>query len=182
MSAPLRIAVAGLGTVGAGTVSVLRDNADVLAARCGRSIDVVAVSARDRTKDRGIDLSGLDWADDPVALAEADCDVIVELIGGEDGPALALVQRALEKGRGVVTANKALIAHHGDALARIAEANNAPLAFEAAVAGGIPILKSLREGLAANRISRVTGILNGTCNYMLSDMRQTGAPFDEVLA
>ena len=182
MSAPLRIAVAGLGTVGAGTVSVLRDNAELLSARCGRAIDVVAVSARARAKDRGIDLSGLAWEDDPVALADVDCDVVVELIGGEDGPALALVQGALERGRGVVTANKALIAHHGDALARIAEANLAPLAFEAAVAGGIPILKSLREGLAANSISRVTGILNGTCNYMLSDMRATGAPFDEVLA
>ena len=182
MSAPLRIAVGGLGTVGVGTVSLLRENAALLSVRCGCAIEVVAVSARDRAKDRGIDLAGLEWVDDPVALANTECDVVVELIGGEDGPALALVEQALERGKAVVTANKALIAHHGEALASIAEANDAPLAFEAAVAGGIPILKALREGLAANRVSRVTGILNGTCNYMLSDMRATGAPFDKVLA
>ena len=182
MTAPLRIAVAGLGTVGAGILSLLAVNAPLLAARCGRALEVVAVSARDRAKDRGIDLAGLAWVEDAVALAEVDCDVVVELIGGADGPALALVEGALARGRAVVTANKALIAHHGDALARLAEANGVALAYEATVAGGIPVVKALREGLAANRITRVTGILNGTCNYMLSNMRDTGRAFATVLA
>jgi homoserine dehydrogenase len=182
LSGVLRIAVAGLGTVGAGTIRLLQTNREVLTARCGRSLEVVAVSARDRAKDRGLDLSGIAWVDSAPALAEAECDVVVELIGGADGPALELVRAALERGKPVVTANKALIAHHGAALAELAEGNGAALAFEAAVAGGIPIVKALREGLAANRLSRVYGILNGTCNYMLSDMRETARPFAEVLA
>lgn len=182
MSAPLRIGIAGLGTVGAGTLKLLRDNRSLLAARCGRPLDVVAVSARDRGKDRGVALDGIAWVDDAAALAESDIDVAVELIGGAGGTALDLVWRALGRGVDVVTANKALIAHRGGALAERAEANGADLRFEAAVAGGVPIVKALREGLAANRLSRVYGILNGTCNYMLTDMRETGRPFDVVLA
>jgi len=181
MTAPIKIAIAGLGTVGAGTVQVLRKNHALLAARCGRGFELVAVSARDRARDRGISLNDAAWVDDATALADTDADVVIELIGGSDGPALDLVRNALAKGKAVVTANKALIAHHGHELATLAESNGAPLAFEAAVAGGIPIVKALREGLAANQITRVYGILNGTCNYMLSDMRDTGRAFDTVL-
>jgi homoserine dehydrogenase len=180
---PLKIAIAGLGTVGAGTLRLLRQNADLLARRAGRALIVTAVAARNRTRDRGIDLSGLRWEADPVALAAAaDVDVVVELIGGSEGTARALVTAALEHGKHVVTANKALIAQHGTALARLAEEKGAALAFEAAVAGGIPVLKALREGLAANNVQRIYGILNGTCNYVLTTMRESGREFDDVLA
>ncbi len=177
----LRIGIAGLGTVGAGVVRLLQENAGAVAAHAGRPIAVTAVSARDPSRDRGVALSGLRWVDDPVALATApDVDVVVELIGGSEGPARALVQAALANGRPVVTANKALIAVHGAGLA--AEAGTTPLAFEAAVAGGIPVIKALREGLAANRISRVAGILNGTCNYILTAMHTHKQEFAAVLA
>ena len=180
---PLASAVAGLGTVGAGVLRLLRDNAEVVAARAGRPIAVTAVSARDRARDRGVSLSGLRWYDDPVALAaDPKVDVVVELIGGSDGPARALVEAALRAGRPVVTANKALLAVRGAALAELAEAREVPLAFEAAVAGGIPAIKAVREGLAANRIQRVAGILNGTCNYILTTMREHRREFAEVLA
>lgn len=182
MSDPLKVAVAGLGTVGAGTIQVLSTHADQIAARCGRAIHVTAVSARDRSKDRGIDLSPYTWFDDPVALAaQADADVIVELIGGSSGTALDLTNAALSAGRHIVTANKALIAEEGAALALRAEAAGVGLAYEAAVAGGIPVIKALREGLAGNSISRVLGILNGTCNYILSTMEETGRDFADVL-
>ncbi len=184
--------MAGLGTVGAGTLRLLQDNADLIAARAGRRVAVTAVSARDRGRERGVDLSGLQWFDDPVAMArEAEADVVVELIGGSEGPAKALVEAALTAGRHVVTANKALLAHHGTALAGRAEQVGRTIGYEAAVAGGIPIIKGLREGLAANRLSRVYGILNGTCNYILTQMAgdheaggnpQGGQDFDEVLA
>ena len=178
----LRIAIAGLGTVGAGTLTLLRDQAALLAQRCGRPLKVVAVSARDRDKNRGVDLAGLKWYDDPVAMArDADAEVVVELIGGSDGAARALCETALDARRHVVTANKALLAHHGTALARKAEAVGVTLSFEAAVAGGVPIVKALREGLAANRIQRIYGILNGTSNYILTGMRGTGRPFLKVL-
>ncbi|WP_337996253.1 homoserine dehydrogenase [Oleispirillum naphthae] len=181
--APLKVAVAGLGTVGAGVLKLLRGNAAGIAARAGRPITVTAVSARNRGKDRGVPLAGFAWFDDPVAMArEADADVVVELIGGANGPAKATVEAAFAAGRSVVTANKALLAHHGGELAAQAEAKGAALAFEAAVAGGIPIVKGLREGLAANRIGRVVGILNGTCNYILTTMRETGRDFADVLA
>jgi len=181
--APLKVAVAGLGTVGAGVLKLLRGNAAEIAARAGRPVTVTAVSARNRGKDRGVPLTGLAWFDDPVAMArEADADVVVELIGGANGPAKATVEAAFAAGRSVVTANKALLAHHGGELAAQAEAKGAALAFEAAVAGGIPIVKGLREGLAANRIGRVVGILNGTCNYILTTMRETGRDFADVLA
>ncbi|PZW45836.1 homoserine dehydrogenase [Humitalea rosea] len=183
MTRPLAIGIAGLGTVGAGVMTVLRDNADLISARAGRAIAVTAVSARDRTRDRGVSVAGLRWYDDPVALAaDPGVDVIVECIGGSEGPARALVEAALAAGRPVVTANKALMATHGAALAALAEQRGVPLAFEAAVAGGIPAIKAIREGLAANRLSRVTGILNGTCNYILTSMREKGREFAEALA
>ncbi|HUZ63956.1 MAG TPA: homoserine dehydrogenase [Acetobacteraceae bacterium] len=183
MTRPVSVAVAGLGTVGAGVLTLLRDNADVVNARAGRPIAVTAVSARDRGRDRGVPIGGLRWFDDPVALAaDPAVDVVVELIGGADGPARALVQAAIAAGKPVVTANKALLAVHGAELATAAEAAGVPLAFEAAVAGGIPVIKALREGLAGNRIGRVSGILNGTCNYILTVMRERGREFSDVLA
>jgi len=183
MTRPLSVAVAGLGTVGAGVLKLLRDNADIVAARAGRPIAVTAVSARDRSKDRGVPVGGLRWYEDPVALAaDANVDVIVELIGGSEGPAKALVEAAIAAGKPVVTANKALLAVHGAELAASAELQGVPLAFEAAVAGGIPVIKAIREGLAGNRISRIAGILNGTCNYILTQMRERGREFAEVLA
>jgi homoserine dehydrogenase len=183
-AAPLRIGVAGLGTVGAGLVRLLQANADVVAARAGRPVVVAAVSARDRGRDRGgLDLGGANWREDPAALAaEPGLDAVVELIGGSEGPARRLVEAALRAGRPVVTANKALLAVHGAELAELAAAKGVPLAFEAAVAGGIPAIKALREGLAANRIGRVAGILNGTCNYILTAMREQRRGFAEVLA
>ena len=183
MSRPLSVAVAGLGTVGGGVLKLLRDNADIVTARAGRPIAVTAVSARDRTKDRGVSIAGLRWYEDPVALAaDPAVDVVVELIGGADGPARQLVEAAIAAGKPVVTANKAMLAVHGAAIAAQAEAAGVALAFEAAVAGGIPVIKALREGLAGNRISRVAGILNGTCNYILTQMRERGREFAEVLA
>jgi homoserine dehydrogenase len=182
MTRPLAVGVAGLGTVGAGLVRLLRDNADCIAARAGRPITVVAVSARDRARDRGVPVSGLHWYDDPVGLAaDPNVEVVVEAMGGSDGPALALVQAALAARRPVVTANKALLAVHGAALAVLADRHGTTLAFEAAVAGGIPAIKCLREGLAANRVTRVAGILNGTCNYILTSMRERGREFADVL-
>jgi homoserine dehydrogenase len=183
MTRPLSVALAGLGTVGAGVLTLLRQNADIIAARAGRPIAVTAVSARDRARDRGLSLAGLHWFDDPTGLAhDPAVDVVVEAIGGADGPARATVQAAIAAGKAVVTANKALLAIHGATLAAQAEEAQVPLAFEAAVAGGIPVIKALREGLAANRISRVAGILNGTCNYILTVMRERGREFADVLA
>lgn len=183
MTDRLRIGIAGLGTVGAGTVQLLRQGADAIALRTGRRIEVVAVSARDRRRDRGLDLAAMRWHDDPRALAaDDDVDVVCELIGGSEGPALDLAMAALERGRPVVTANKAMLALHGERLASLAERQGVPLCFEAAVAGGIPVVKALREGLAANHVTRVTGILNGTSNYILSVMRETGRDFADVLA
>jgi homoserine dehydrogenase len=180
---PLKIAVAGLGTVGAGTLQLLQAHAAALAVRAGRQIVVTAVSARDRDRDRGVDLAGVRWCDDAVALAAiSEIDVVVELIGGADGVARRVVEEALARRKHVVTANKALMAEHGTALAGMAEAQGVALAFEAAVAGGIPIIKTLREGLAGNRLSRVYGILNGTTNYILTTMRESGRDFAEVLA
>ncbi len=183
MTRPLSIGIAGLGTVGGGVVTMLRQNADLIAARAGRPIAVTAVSARDRNRDRGVPLTGLRWYEDPVALAsDPGVDVVVEVIGGSEGPARALVEAAIANGKPVVTANKALLAVHGAAIAAAAEKANVALAFEAAVAGGIPVIKALREGLAGNRITRVAGILNGTCNYILTVMRERGREFAEVLA
>lgn len=182
MAAPLTIGIAGLGTVGAGVVRLLSENGDLVAARAGREIFVKAVSARDKSRDRGVDLEGLRWYDDPLALAaDPEIDAVIELIGGSEGTALDLTREALSAGKAVITANKALLAHHGTELARLAETNGTTIGYEAAVAGGIPIVKALREGLAANDITRVYGILNGTCNYILTSMRETGRGFAEVL-
>ena len=183
MSEPLRIALAGLGTVGGGVIRLIEANADLIARRAGRRIEVVAVSARDRSKDRGVDMSRYVWEDDMAAMAHRDdIDVVVELVGGSDGPALALARNALSRGKDLVTANKAMIAHHGLELAALAEQADAALKFEAAVAGGIPVIKGLKEGIAANEVHRVYGILNGTCNYILSTMEDTGRDFSDVLA
>ncbi len=178
---PLKIAIAGLGTVGAGVVKLLADNAPEITARAGRPIEVVAVSARSKGKDRGIDLSKVQWVDIPQALADVNADAVVELMGGEGDPAYGLVKKSLGNGKAVVTANKALLAHHGVELAQIGEDKNSPLLFEAAVAGGIPIIKMLREGLAANKLNKLYGILNGTCNYILTTMEATGRDFGDVL-
>ena len=183
MKSPLRIGIAGLGTVGAGVVKLLAEHGRLLALRGGRPLKIVAVSARSKAKKRDIDLSGLRWEKDPMALATApDIDVVVELIGGSGGVARRLVQKALASGKHVVTANKALLAMHGAELAAAAEKKQSILAFEAAVAGGIPIIKALREGLVGNRVKRLYGILNGTCNYILTTMRETGRDFNVVLA
>ncbi|HYC03207.1 MAG TPA: homoserine dehydrogenase [Azospirillaceae bacterium] len=183
MSQPLKVAVAGLGTVGAGVLKILQAQADLLEQRTGRRIVVTAVSAREQRRDRGVDLSAVRWYQDAALMAaDPEIDVVLELIGGSDGIAKAVVETALENRRHVVTANKALLAHHGGRLAQMAESRGLTLAFEAAVAGGIPVIKGLREGLAANRIREVHGILNGTCNYILTEMRTTGREFSEVLA
>lgn len=183
MSTAMRVGIAGLGTVGAGTVSLLQENAALIAARSGRPIVITAVSARDKNKNRGLALEGIKWVDDATELAQDDqVDVVVELMGGSEGPARILVESALQRGKPVVTANKALIAHHGVVLAALAESNNVMLAFEAAVAGGIPIIDVLRNGLAANHFKRIAGILNGTCNYILSTMKSESRDFDDVLA
>ena len=183
MAQPLRIALAGLGTVGAGVIRLLEANSGLIERRAGRPIAIAALSARERHKDRGVDLRPYTWDDDTTALAaRPDVDVVVELIGGSDGPALTLARNALAHGKGLVTANKAMIAHHGLELAQAAEAAGVALRFEAAVAGGIPVIKGLREGAAANALQRVYGILNGTCNFILSTMEDTGRDFADVLA
>jgi len=182
MENPLKIGIAGVGTVGASLVNVLNNKQNALANRCGRPIDVAAFSARSRDKDRGCDLTGAEFFDDPVKLAQSGIDVFVELIGGEDGAALESVRAALKSGKHVVTANKALLARHGVELAALAEENGLILNFEAAVAGGIPIIKTMREALSANDITRVYGILNGTCNYMLTRMENEGISFEDCLA
>lgn len=182
MNAPLRIGIAGLGTVGAGTLGLLAQHSELIANRCGRPLEVTAVTARDRRKNRPVDISKLRWFDDPLALAgEPGIDVVVELIGGADGPAKAIIERAIGAGKHVVTANKALLAHHGTALARSAEAAGVTIGYEASVAGGIPVIKALREGLAGNAVTSVYGILNGTCNYILTAMRESGRSFDAIL-
>lgn len=182
-SAPLRLGIAGLGTVGIGTLKILERHGASFADRLGRTIQVTAVSAQDATRDRGVDLSAYAFETDARALATRDdVDVVVEVIGGSEGIALELVEAALANGKSVVTANKALVAIHGTKLARLAEDNNVALNYEAAVAGGIPIIKTMREGVAANAINRVYGIMNGTCNYILSQMESSGRAFADVLA
>jgi homoserine dehydrogenase len=182
MTSPLRIAIVGLGTVGVGVIQLIEQNRDIITRRAGRPIEIAAVSARDRSKNRGTDISAYRWMDDMTAIATSpDVDVVVEVIGGSDGPALTLAREALGAGKSFVTANKAMIAHHGLELAIIAEKAELALKYEAAVAGGIPVIKGLREGVAANRIDRVYGILNGTCNYILSAMEKDGRDFADVL-
>ncbi len=183
MTEALHVGIAGLGTVGASVVRIIADRKEMLERECGRPITITAVSARDRNRDRGIALSGMRWFDDASALAVSDeIDVFVELIGGEDGVALDSVTKALKAGHHVVTANKALLARHGFDLAKIAEDRGVLLNYEAAVAGGIPVIKPMRESLSANTISRIYGILNGTCNYILTRMEDEGISFEECLA
>ena len=182
MAAPLKVGLAGLGTVGANVVRLIARQRDALAARCGRPIEVAAVTARSRGKDRGLDMAGLRWIESPVLLAkDPGIDVFVELMGGEGDPAKSAVEAALAAGKSVVTANKALLARHGIALAALAERHHVALNFEAAVGGAIPIVKTLREGLAGNALARVYGILNGTCNYILTRMEQEELTFAECL-
>ncbi|HHZ10376.1 MAG TPA: homoserine dehydrogenase [Rhizobiales bacterium] len=183
MAEALRVGIAGLGTVGASVARLLATKASELTRQCGRDIVVSAVSARSRGRDRGVDLSGATWFDDPVEMAKsAPIDVFVELIGGDEGAARASVKAALDAGRHVVTANKALLAKHGVALAEVAEKKGVLLNYEAAVAGGIPVIKTMREALAGNSVTRVFGILNGTCNYILTRMEAEGLSFDACLA
>ncbi len=181
MNAPLKIGIAGLGTVGTSVFELLEENAALLAARLERPVTVTAVSARSK-KDRGLNLEHVKWHDDPVALADdPGVDVVVELMGGAQGAAFDLIKRALENGKPVVTANKALLAARGGEIFQLLKSGKSTLSYEAAVAGGIPAIKTLREGLAANRINAVYGILNGTCNFILSQMRSTGGKFEDVL-
>ena len=181
MTTPLRLGIAGLGTVGVGVVRIVEKHADLLAARCGRTIEITAVSARSKDKDRGIDLSAYAWEDDPTALAQReDVDIYVELMGGHEGPAKDSIEAALAAGKDVVTANKALLAIHGQALAENAEAQGLAIRYEAAVAGGIPVIKALTEGLAGNGIKRVMGVMNGSCNYILTRMESAGLSYQEV--
>jgi len=183
MTDPLRLGIAGLGTVGVGVVKIVQRQANLLSQRCGRPVEITAVSARSRDRDRGVTLSRYAWEDDPVALARrADVDVFVELMGGADGPAKAATEAAIAAGKDVVTANKAMLALHGQALAEAAEAAGRVLRFEAAVAGGIPVIKALTEGLAGNAIDRVMGVMNGTCNYILTRMDSAGLSYAEAFA
>src|SRR6201991_5130321 len=182
MVAPLRVGIAGLGTVGAEVVRLIEQQKRVLSTRCGRGVRVVAVSARSKVKKRSVDLSGVEWAKNALAIAnDPRVDVFVELMGGSGDPAFSAIEAALKSGKSVVTANKALIAKHGVRLAKAAEKNGGALNYEAAVAGGIPIIKTLREGLAGTSVNRVYGILNGTCNYILTRMEHEGLSFDECL-
>ena len=182
MSAALRVGIAGLGTVGAGVVKIVQEQGALLQARSGRSIEVTAVSARSKSKDRGIDLSNVAWVDDAAALAARDdVDVVVEVIGGHEGVAKQLCSDALSNGKHVVTANKALVAHHAKGLCQLANDNNVSLWFEASTAGGTPIISMIREGLTANNFSQVAGILNGTCNFILTTMEKTGRDYEDVL-
>ncbi|MGB8812996.1 MAG: homoserine dehydrogenase [Paracoccaceae bacterium] len=181
MAAPLRLGLAGLGTVGIGVVKIVQNHADLLALRSGRRVVITAVSARDRTKNRDADLSGYAWETDPVALARRDdVDVFIEVMGGSEGPARDATEAAIAAGKDVVTANKALLAHHGHALALAAESAGRVIRFEAAVAGGIPVIKALTEGLAGNQLRRVMGVMNGTCNYILTRMQSAGLPYAQV--
>lgn len=182
MAQALRIGIAGLGTVGVGALKILTQRKAELALAAGRPIEVVAVCSRDRNKDRGVDLSGMAWFEDSVALAASPAiDVFVELMGGEGDPARTAVKTALKARKHVVTANKALLAKEGARFARLAEKKGVSLGFEPAAAGGIPVIKALRESLAANRVQRVSGIMNGTCNYILSRMEAEGLTFAECL-
>src|SRR5690348_2512228 len=183
MVAPLKVGLAGLGTVGAAVIDLIGRERAALAARCGRAIEVVAVTARSKAKKRAINVSKLKWVRDPLALAtDPDIDVFVELMGGAGDPAKSAIQAALAAGKSVVTANKALLARHGLALAAIAEKQHVALNFEAAVGGAIPVVKTLREGLAGNAFARISGILNGTCNYILTRMEREKLSFADCLA
>jgi homoserine dehydrogenase len=181
MTSPLRLGIAGLGTVGVGIVRIVQQHAALLETRAGRPIVINAVSARSKTKNRDVDLSGYDWEEDPVVLAQrADIDVFIEVMGGHEGPAKDATEAAIASGKDVVSANKALLATHGQALAEAAEIAGQVIRFEAAVAGGIPVVKALTEGLAGNEITRVMGVMNGSCNYILTRMQDAGLSYEAV--
>ena len=183
MTKPLRLGIAGLGTVGVGVIKIIQEKLSTLEARTGKKIIISAVTARSKTKQRGIDLTPYQWEKDPVSLAKRDdVDIFIELIGGHDGVSKEAVEVAIRQGKDVVTANKALLAHHGHQLALKAEENGSILRFEAAVAGGIPVIKSLTEGLAGNSINRIMGVMNGTCNYILTRMESSGLSYEEVFS
>lgn len=183
MSDAFKIGIAGLGTVGTGIIQILQKHGDAINARAERPVEIVAVSARTKNKKRDVDVSAYEWVDQPIDLAtRADIDCVIEVMGGEAGDALTLVRTALENGKHVITANKAMLAHHGLELAKLAEEKDLALSYEAAVAGGIPVIRALREGLSPNEIQAVYGILNGTCNYILTQMRESGRSFDDVLS
>ena len=183
MSTPLRLGIAGLGTVGTGVVKIVQRQAALLSARCGREITISAVCARTRDRDRGIRLSDYVWEDDPLALAvRDDVDVFVELMGGSEGTAKDAVEAAINAGKDVVTANKAMLAMHGQSIAELAESKGVSVRYEAGIAGGIPIVKALSEGLAGNEITRVMGVMNGTCNYILTRMQDAGLDYQTVFA
>ncbi|WP_411958017.1 homoserine dehydrogenase [Paracoccus homiensis] len=181
MSSPLRLGIAGLGTVGIGVVKIVQKHADLLGKRSGREITITAVSARDQRKNRDADLSSYRWESDPMAVATADdVDVYVELIGGDSGIAKDSIEAALRSGKDVITANKALLATHGQELAELSESLGRLIRFEAAVAGGIPIIKAMTEAMAGNSVNRVMGVMNGTCNYILTRMESAGLPYEAV--
>ncbi len=178
----MKIGIAGVGTVGVGVIKILQQHTRLLNDKADANFEIVAVSGRDRTKSRPVSLEGMTWYDNAVDLArDPDVEMVLELIGGSEGVARDLCLTAIEEGKPVVTANKALLAVHGTELARLAEEKGVALNYEAAVAGGIPIVKAMREGLAGNSISRVYGILNGTCNYILTEMEETGGDFNDIL-
>ncbi|MBT7605596.1 MAG: homoserine dehydrogenase, partial [Kordiimonadaceae bacterium] len=182
MSSPLKVAIAGLGNVGVGVVKILEQHKKLIADRAGREIFITTVCARNRAADRGIDISAYAWAEDVRKISDSDdVDIVIELIGGEGGVAFDIAKNTLNKSKSLVTANKAMIAHRGAQLAELAQKNNVALRFEAAVAGGIPIIKIVGEGLAGNALNLVYGIMNGTTNYMLSQMESRGLTYREIL-
>ncbi len=182
MSETFKIAIAGLGTVGAETVRLIQENRSLIHDRTGKKVEIFAVSAKNKNKDRGIDLSGVEWVEDPLDLPDReDIDAVIELIGGAEGPAKQLAEKSIEAQKPLITANKALLATHGMAIAEKADKNKVPVFYEAAIAGGIPVVKTIRESFAGNRLTGIFGILNGTCNYILSEMTETGRSFDDVL-
>ena len=183
MARTINIAIAGLGTVGAETYRLITEESDFLKARSSANFNVVAVSAKSKDKKRDVDLTGVEWIADCRDIADIDnIDVVIELVGGSEGVAKELVEKAITNGKSVITANKALVATHGNNIGELVAKHDVMFGYEAAVAGGIPIIKTIREGLASNRIGKIYGILNGTCNYILSVMRETGQEFEDILA
>ncbi|MDC3080029.1 homoserine dehydrogenase [Rhodospirillaceae bacterium] len=183
MARTINIAIAGLGTVGAETYRIITEESDFLKARCSAKFNVLAVSAKTRDKKRDVDLTGAEWITDCRDIADIDnIDVVIELVGGSEGVAKELVEKSITNGKSVITANKALVATHGNNIGELVAKHDVMFGYEAAVAGGIPIIKTIREGLASNRIGKIYGILNGTCNYILSVMRETGQEFEDILA
>ena len=183
MARTINIAIAGLGTVGAETYRIITEESDFLKARSSANFNVVAVSAKSRDKKRDVDLTGTEWITDCRDIADINnIDVVIELVGGSEGVAKELVEKSITNGKSVITANKALVATHGNNIGKLVAKHDVMFGYEAAVAGGIPIIKTIREGLASNRIDKIYGILNGTCNYILSVMRETGQEFEDILA